>query len=113
MTMSLENRLDAFRATIPPQIDLEDVKEKLKAITIETPSWGYGAMGTRFYTLHKPGAPRTVYEKLQDAAQVHQYTGVAGAVAVHIPWDKVDDYGQLRAHANSVGVEIGSVNANL
>src|SRR5207253_8063537 len=48
-----------------------------------------------------------------DAAQVHQYTGVAPAVAVHIPWDKVDDYQALSEHAASRGVGIGAVNANV
>jgi len=34
-------------------------------------------------------------------------------VSIHIPWDKVDDYGALTAHAMELGVSIGSVNSNL
>lgn len=98
---------------IPAGIDLNAVKERLKSINIETPSWGYGAMGTRFYTLNKPGAPRDIYEKFQDAAQVHKYTGIAGTVAIHIPWDKVDDYKALKGHADGLGMRVGAVNANL
>jgi L-rhamnose isomerase/sugar isomerase len=34
-------------------------------------------------------------------------------VAVHIPWDAVDDYGALAAYAKDQGVAIGTVNANV
>jgi L-rhamnose isomerase/sugar isomerase len=34
-------------------------------------------------------------------------------VAVHIPWDKVDDYGELAAFAADAGIAIGTVNANV
>jgi L-rhamnose isomerase/sugar isomerase len=57
--------------------------------------------------------PRTVEEKIDDAAQVHKYTGVAPSVAVHIPWDKADDYAALTAYAKAQGVVIGTVNANV
>ena len=110
---SIRARYDSFCEQIPGSVDLEKVKAKIKAQNIETPSWGYGAMGTRFYTLNKPGAPRNIYEKFEDAAQVHKYTGVAGSVAVHIPWDKVDDYGALKQFVSGLGMRIGAVNSNL
>jgi L-rhamnose isomerase / sugar isomerase len=44
---------------------------------------------------------------------VHRHTGVAGAVAVHIPWDAVDDYGALREHAAARNLRIGAVNPNV
>jgi len=113
MDRSLQARFEAFAASLPSGIDLARVREQLKAINIETPSWGFGAMGTRFYTLKKPGAPRTIFEKFADAAQVHAYTGIAGSVAIHIPWDKVDDFGELRDYAASLGLKVGAVNANL
>jgi len=94
-------------------IDLEQVKAKLKALQIETPSWGYGDSGTRFKVFQKIGVPRNPYEKLEDAAQVHRLTGLCPSVAIHIPWDKVDDYGKLKAHAENLGLEIGAVNPNL
>jgi len=94
-------------------IDAEQVKEKLKAQKIETPSWGYGDAGTRFAVFHEVGAARNIYEKLEDAAMVHKLTGVAPSVAIHIPWDKVDDYGKLRDFAEDLGVKIGAVNPNL
>lgn len=89
-------------------IDLEQVKAKLKALSIETPSWGYGDSGTRFKVFQKTGVPRDPFEKLEDAAQVHAVTGLCPSVAIHIPWDTVDNYGKLRSHAESLGLQIGA-----
>jgi L-rhamnose isomerase/sugar isomerase len=93
--------------------DLTAVKTALKAQRIETPSWAFGNTGTRFKVFAQPGVPRTPQEKVADAAQVHKFTGVAPSVAVHIPWDKVDDYGELAAFAADAGIAIGTVNANV
>ncbi|MFQ6040950.1 MAG: L-rhamnose isomerase [Candidatus Poribacteria bacterium] len=94
-------------------IDVEDVKDRLKKQHIETPSWGYGDSGTRFFVFRQPGAARNVYEKLQDAAMVQKYTGVAPTVALHIPWDKVEDWRGLSEYAKSLGIGIGAINPNL
>ena len=94
-------------------IDLTIVREKLKAFKIETPSWGYGDSGTRFKVFQKQGVPRNPFEKFEDAAQVHKFTGIAPSVAIHIPWDKVDDYNKLRSHAEGLGLTIGAINPNL
>ena len=48
-----------------------------RALEIETPSWGYGDSGTRFATFPQPGRPRDVFERLDDAAEVHRLTGTA------------------------------------
>ena len=56
--------------------------------------------------------PRDPYEKVSDAAQVHRFTGIAPTVALHIPWDKVDDYGALARHAEDCGVRLGTINSN-
>ncbi|MGH3301821.1 MAG: L-rhamnose isomerase [Streptosporangiaceae bacterium] len=93
--------------------DLSFVKETLRHYQIELPSWAFGNSGTRFKVFPQPGVPRTPQEKIDDAAQVHAYTGVAPSVAVHIPWDRVDDYGALAQHAADVGIRIGAVNANV
>jgi L-rhamnose isomerase/sugar isomerase len=85
----------------------------LRRLAIETPSWAYGNSGTRFKVFPQKGVPRDPYEKLADAAQVHRYTGVAPTVALHIPWDKVDDYADLARHAAEVGVRIGAINSNV
>ncbi|MDX3188781.1 L-rhamnose isomerase [Streptomyces sp. MN03-5084-2B] len=93
--------------------DLTAVKQALRAQRIETPSWAYANSGTRFKVFPQPGVPRTPEEKIADAAMVHQLTGVAPSVALHIPWDKVDDYGALTAYARDLGVEIGAINTNV
>ncbi|MEJ2195964.1 MAG: L-rhamnose isomerase [Ignavibacteriaceae bacterium] len=95
------------------KLNLEQVKNLLKKQHIETPSWGYGNSGTRFNTFAFPGAARNVYEKICDAAYVHKITGVAGSVALHIPWDKSDDYGALKQYAEEKGVTLGAINPNL
>jgi L-rhamnose isomerase / sugar isomerase len=89
------------------------VKHALRQHQIELPSWAFGNSGTRFKVFGQPGVPRDPYEKADDAAQVHKYTGVAPVMAVHIPWDKVDDYAALSAHAHGNGIKIGAVNANV
>jgi L-rhamnose isomerase / sugar isomerase len=93
--------------------DTSAVKDALRRQQIETPSWAYGNSGTRFKVFAQRGVPRTPQEKIDDAAQVHRFTGVAPSVAVHIPWDKVDDYAALAAHAKERGVRIGAVNTNV
>jgi L-rhamnose isomerase/sugar isomerase len=80
---------------------------------IEVPSWAYGNSGTRFKVFTTPGTPRDPWEKIADAAQVNALTGLAPKVSIHIPWDKVDDYGALTSYAKELGVSIGSVNSNL
>lgn len=94
-------------------VDPGEIEAKLRAQRVETPSWGYGNSGTRFRVFPQPGVPRTPLEKLEDAAEVQRHTGVCPSVAVHIPWDHVDDYGELRDYATSVGLRIGAVNPNL
>ncbi|GLV56085.1 L-rhamnose isomerase [Dictyobacter sp. S3.2.2.5] len=94
-------------------IDLEQVKQQIKALKIETPSWGYGDSGTRFKVFQQVGVPRNPFEKLEDAAQVHRVTGACPSVALHIPWDKVENYDQLRSHAESLGLTLGAINPNL
>ena len=87
--------------------------ETLKKLEIETPSWGYGNSGTRFHVYPWPGAARDVRERIDDAALVHRLTGCCPSVALHIPWDAVDDYGELRRYAEAQGVRLGAINPNL
>jgi L-rhamnose isomerase/sugar isomerase len=93
--------------------DLTAAKTALREHRIEIPSWAFMNTGTRFKVFAQPGVPRTPQEKIDDAAQVHLYTGVAPSVAVHIPWDRVDDYAALAAYARDAGVQIGTVNSNV
>ena len=79
---------------------------------IELPSWAFGNSGTRFKVFGTPGTPRTPQEKIADAAQVNKYTGLSPTVALHIPWDKVDDYPALGSFAVDHGVALGTINSN-
>ncbi|MFE2297343.1 L-rhamnose isomerase [Streptomyces sp. NPDC059445] len=88
------------------------VKAALKTQAVETPSWAYGNSGTRFKVFAQPGVPRTPWEKLDDAAKVHEFTGAAPTVALHIPWDRTDDYAALAKHAEKRGLKLGAINSN-
>lgn len=94
-------------------IDPQTARAALAQQTIELPSWAFGNSGTRFKVFAQAGVPRDPYEKLADAAQVHRYTGVTPRVSLHIPWDLVDDYDRLAAHAADLGLQIGAINSNL
>ncbi|MEC5151726.1 L-rhamnose isomerase [Cryobacterium sp. GrIS_2_6] len=89
-----------------------DTLAQLEGQVIELPSWAFGNSGTRFKVFGTPGTPRTIQEKISDAAQVHQVTGLSPKVALHIPWDKVDDYTGLREFAAEKGLTLGTVNSN-
>lgn len=89
-----------------------DISGRLASQEIELPSWAFGNSGTRFKVFSTPGTPRTVEEKIQDAAMVHRMTGLAPRVSLHIPWDKVDDFSKLREFAAEQGVGLGTINSN-
>ena len=91
---------------------IDTIAPALAAQQIELPSWAFGNSGTRFKVFAQPGVPRDPFEKVADAAQVHALTGLAPAVALHIPWDEVDDYAALRTHAEGLGVRLGTINSN-
>ncbi|MET0317806.1 MAG: L-rhamnose isomerase, partial [Rhodococcus fascians] len=84
----------------------------LDALAIELPSWAFGNSGTRFKVFGTPGTPRTIEEKIADAATVHRLTGLAPVVALHIPWDNVDSFTALKSYAADLGVRLGTVNSN-
>ncbi len=89
------------------------VVASLRAQRIELPSWAFGNSGTRFKVFAQKGVPRDPYEKVADAAQVHRFTGIAPSVALHIPWDRVDQYADLARHAADLGVSLGTINSNV
>src|SRR6266436_3739309 len=94
-------------------INVEAVLGAIQRFTVETPSWGYGDSGTRFKVFHWPGAARSLREKLADAAEVQKVTGTCPSVAIHIPWDKEDDWQAIKEYAHALGLRIGAVNPNL
>ena len=61
-----------------------EIAPLLEGQAIEVPSWAYGNSGTRFKVFGSPGTPRTVEEKIADAADrapVHRARAVG--VAAH------------------------------
>ena len=90
----------------------DQIAPELERQAIELPSWAFGNSGTRFKVFAQPGVPRDPYEKIADAAQVHAVTGLAPSVALHIPWDQVDDFDKLVRHAEDLGVRLGTINTN-
>lgn len=115
--MQAEKYLKLYESWEEQQIDrgvnIPWVKERLWELAIETPSWGYGDSGTRFKVFQQEGVPRSPFEKIEDAALVHKLTGAAPSVALHIPWDRVDDFAALRRNATDHGIRLGAVNPNL
>ncbi|ADD43360.1 L-rhamnose isomerase [Stackebrandtia nassauensis] len=89
-----------------------DIAASLERQAIELPSWAFGNSGTRFKVFGSPGTPRDPFEKVRDAAKVHEFTGLAPTMALHIPWDRVDDFGALSRFAADHGIALGTVNSN-
>jgi L-rhamnose isomerase/sugar isomerase len=92
--------------------DIDRIHSQLAEQAIELPSWAFGNSGTRFKVFGTPGTPRTPQEKIADAAQVNKFTALSPTVALHIPWDRVDDYAALGAFAEDHGVRLGTINSN-
>jgi L-rhamnose isomerase/sugar isomerase len=93
-------------------IAFSDIAGQLTRQAIELPSWAFGNSGTRFRVFRTPGTPRDPYEKIADAAKVHELTGLAPTVALHVPWDFVEDFDDLARHATALGVRLGTINTN-
>lgn len=107
MSSEIENRLQERGVTI------DNIITALQQFSVETPSWGYGDSGTRFKVFHWPGAASNLREKLADATQVQRVTGICPGVAIHIPWDREDDWHAVKEYAGQLGLHIGAVNPNL
>ncbi|KHC91624.1 sugar isomerase [Thermotoga sp. Mc24] len=92
---------------------MEKIFEELDELMFELPSWAFSDAGTRFAVFHEEGAARNVFERIEDAALVHRLTGCCPSVALHIPWDKVENWEELREFAEEKGLKIGAINPNL
>lgn len=93
--------------------NFETVATRLRDLQIETASWGFADSGTRFAVFPQSGRARTVFERIEDAAEVHRLTGAAPAMALHFPWDAADDGRDIKDCLVSLGLRAGAVNANL
>jgi L-rhamnose isomerase/sugar isomerase len=105
-------------------MDIDAVKDAVKAFEVEVPSWLFGAFGGgRFGAYMPPGPARNCFEKVSDAAFVHTLTGAAPRVAIHTGWDKPEDvafadieachFADLKDYAQQQGIDLGAVNPTL
>ena len=90
----------------------EAVVAAIHTFDVALPSWALATGGTRFGRFPGEGEPRTLSEKMEDAAQIHALTGAAPRVSLHIPWDEPDDIDALKADAARLGLGFDAVNSN-
>ena len=93
-------------------VEIEPIVRRIQAFDVALPTWGVGTGGTRFARFPIGGEPRNIFEKLEDCAVVQQLGRTTPAVSPHIPWDRVDDPGALRRHAEDLGLRFDAVNSN-
>jgi L-rhamnose isomerase / sugar isomerase len=93
-------------------VDTETITAKVAAFAVALPTWGVGTGGTRFARFPGPGEPRSIFDKLEDCATIHQLTRATPTCSPHFPWDKVDDARELVECAAALGVGFDAVNSN-
>jgi len=92
--------------------DPERVIAAVHSFEIALPSWAFATGGTRFGRFPGEGEPRTLREKMEDAALVHRLTVGAPRISLHIPWDEPRDLGEVLADARRLGIGFDAVNSN-
>ena len=95
-------------------LDVERIKATIQRLVVELPSWAVGNSGTRYGVFRQPGAARTIWEKVDDCAEIQRVLGVCPVMASHVNWDKTEDgrYEPVRAYAAEKGLRIGTVHPN-
>jgi len=91
-------------------IDLTHITQALDAQAIGLRSRACGNSGTRFQVIGSSGTPADPFDKVSDAAPVHQFTGMAPTVRVHISWDAVDSFSDLAKHTEDNAVALDMAN---
>src|SRR5919112_5125801 len=69
----------------------EQLVGAVQGFQVALPTWAFATGGTRFGRFPGAGEPRTLREKMEDAAVVHRLTASAPRISLHIPWDDTDD----------------------
>jgi len=94
--------------------EIDNIKENLKSMIIELPSWAVGNSGTRYETFRDKGAARSVWDKIDDCAEIQRVLGICPVMAIHVLWDVTDNgkYAPVREYAESKGMKIGTVHSN-
>jgi len=92
-------------------LDLDEIKRDLKAQVVELPSWAVGNSGTRYGTFRDRGAAVTIWDKIDDCAEIQRCLGVTPVMASHVCWDRTDDgrFAPVREYAAEKGLRIGTV----
>ncbi len=93
-------------------VSIETLTTAAQNFDIAVPSWGVGTGGTRFARFPGVGEPRNVYEKLEDCSVINQLSRCTASVSPHFPWDKVDDFSELKAFSDQFGLTWDSINSN-
>ena len=92
--------------------DIEQLTQAAQNFQIAVPSWGTGTGGTRFARFPGVGEPRNIFEKLEDCAAINDLSACTNSVSPHFPWDKVDDFTELKQQSDAVGLSWIAVNSN-
>lgn len=93
-------------------INIDEITAKAEMFQIAVPSWGTGTGGTRFARFPGIGEPRNIYEKLEDSAVINDLSQCTERVSPHFPWDKVDDFTELKGVSDSLNLKWDSINSN-
>lgn len=115
MDETMKRRYDLFLATADQKgLDVNAIKDALKAQRIELPSWAVGNSGTRYGTFRERGSARNIWDKIEDCAEIQRVLGICPIMATHVCWDKTDDgqYAPVRAFAAEKGMAIGTLHPN-
>jgi len=110
-----ERQYDVLATSLSDKgIDPEAVKDRIRLLVIELPSWAVGNSGTRYGVFRQPGAARSIWEKVDDCAEIQRVVGICPVMASHVNWDKTDDgrYDPVRQYAQQKGLRIGTVHPN-
>jgi L-rhamnose isomerase/sugar isomerase len=92
--------------------DAESVLAMVQAFEVALPSWAFATGGTRFGRFAGEGEPRTLREKMEDAALVHRLTGSTPRISLHIPWDETRDIDEVLNDARRLGIGFDAMNSN-
>ena len=115
MTMNNQKNQDKLAEQLDRKgLDATVIKASLKNQVIELPSWAVGNSGTRYGTFRDPGAAQTIWDKIDDCAEIQRRVGICPKMASHVLWDVTDDgkYTPVKEYAESKGMSIGTVHPN-
>lgn len=93
-------------------INIDDITAKAEEFQIAVPSWGTGTGGTRFARFPGEGEPRNIWEKIEDCSVINDLSQCTERVSPHFPWDKVDDFSELKQTSDSLNLKWDSINSN-